>query len=302
MTSSPLGPWRAFKRALKPRLLALHGAYVRRFHAFGDAELLQALRELGIGAGDSVMLHSGFGGAHGYRGTIEQLTDVFLAAVGPAGHLLMVSLPYRSSSLQYLQQGRRFDVRRTPSMMGLVSEYFRRRPGVLRSLHPTHPVLVLGPEAQRIVAGHEDRLHPCGPGTPFERLAERDGVVAFFDVPFATFTFFHHLEHLVHEHLPFPLYTDEPFVVPVLDQDGRTRTVTTYVFAPEAIRRRRFERLEQALRQRGLIRGRRVGNTMVEAVRVRAVIACVEEMRQAGQFFYELTETPHHQHEGQAGR
>lgn len=135
MTSNLHGPWRAFKRALKPRLLALHGAYVRRFRAFGDAELLQALRDLGIRAGDSLMLHSGFGGPHGYRGTIEQLTDVFLAAVGPSGHLLMVSLPYRSSSLQYLQQGRRFDVRRTPSMMGLVSESFRRRVDVLeRSL------------------------------------------------------------------------------------------------------------------------------------------------------------------------
>ena len=52
----------------------------------------------------------------------------------------------------------------------------------------------------------------------------------------------------------------------------------------------------------GLIRGQRVGNTVVEAVRVREVIACVEEMRRAGQFFYELADTPHHQHEGQAGR
>lgn len=297
----PATPWRSFKRAVKAQLRAARAAFVRRFRSFGDAELLAALRETGIRPGDNVMLHSGFGGPHGYRGSIEQLTGVFLEAVGPRGHLLMVSLPYRSSSLQYLQQGRRFDVRRTPSMMGLVSEYFRRRPGVLRSLHPTHPVLVHGPDAAGFVAGHEDCVHPCGPGTPFERLVERDGIVAFFDVPFATFTFFHHLEHRVKDDLPFPLYTDVPHVVPVIDQDGQARTVTTYVFAPEAIGRRRFELLEQALRERGLIRSRRIGNTRVEAVRVREVVACVEEMRRAGRYFYAFDRPADHRHEGAAG-
>lgn len=300
--SEASNPWRALKRALKPRLLALHGGYVRRFRSFGDAQLLEGLRGLGIHEGDSVMLHSGFGGHHGYRGSIEQLTDTFIGAVGPAGHLLMVSLPYRSSSLHYLQQGRRFDVRRTPSMMGLVSEFFRRRPGVLRSLHPTHPVLVHGPDAAHFVAGHEDCLYPCGPGTPFERLAERDGLVAFFDVPFATFTFFHHLEHLVSAQLPFALYTASPYTVPVVDHAGQIRSVTTYVFAPEAIRRRRFERLEQALRERGLIARRRIGNTWLEAVRVREVIACVDEMRRAGHYFYDLAPGPDHPHEGASAR
>lgn len=294
--------WRSFKRVVKLRLLALRSGLVRRFRSFGDAELLAALRGLGVRPGDSVMLHSGFGGHHGYRGTIEQFTDVFVEAVGPGGCLLMVSLPYRSSSLQYLQQGRRFDVRRTPSMMGLVSEYFRRRPGVVRSLHPTHPVLALGAPAREMISGHEDCRHPCGPGTPFARLAERDGVVAFFDVPFATFTFFHYLEHLVHADLPFPIYTAEPFVVPVIDEHGATRQVTTHVFTLEAIRRRRFDAFERALRQRGLVRRQRIGNTVLELVRAREVVAYVEEMRRAGQYFYDLEGVPDHRDGGASKR
>lgn len=289
---------RHLRKAVKARWFALRARFVQRFLAYDRAELLDGLRRLGVRDGDTLMLHSGFAPHHGFRGTIESLTDTFIDAVGPRGHLMMVSLPYRSSSIEYLQQGRQFDVRRTPSMMGLVSEYFRRRPEVLRSLHPTHPILARGPEAQQLIAGHENCLFPCGPGTPFDRLAERDGIVAFFNVPFVNFTFFHFLEHHVSGELPFRLYTDEPWVVPVIDRNGETVNVKTYVFAPTAIRRRRFEVLEQALRDRGLIAQWRIGNTRMEAVRVREVIRCVDEMRRAGQYFYDLAPAASHPDEG----
>jgi aminoglycoside 3-N-acetyltransferase len=281
--------WKQSARlSLKSRLLGLRVFFVRRFLSFGERELLAALRRLGIRDGDALMLHSAFAQHHGFDGSVEQLTDVFIKALGPRGHLMMVSLPYRSSTLEYLQRLRVFDVRRTPSMMGLVSEYFRRRPDVLRSLHPTHPVLVRGRDAAWFVDGHERAPFPCGPGTPFEKLAERDGIVAFFNVPFATFTFFHHLEHLVSAHLPFALYTDETFEVPVVDRRGEPGVVRTRAFAREAIVRRRFEVLEQALRARGVITAVKVGNTRMEAIRVRDAIACTHEMQARGQLFYDF--------------
>ena len=276
------------KMALKSRWIDLRASLVRRFLSYDAAQLRGALRRLGVRDGDSLMLHSAFAAHHGFDGTIEQLTDAFIDALGARGNLLMVSLPYRSSTLEYLQRLRVFDVRRAPSMMGLVSEYFRRRPDVLRSLHPTHPVLVHGPDAAWYVGGHEHALYPCGPGTPFEKLAERDGIVAFFNVPFATFTFFHHLEHLVSANLPFALYTDQVFDVPVLDRDGEPGVVKTHAFAREAIGRRRFEVLEQALRARGAIRSVKVGNTRMEAIRVRDAIACTLDMQARGEFFYAL--------------
>jgi aminoglycoside 3-N-acetyltransferase len=274
------------KLALKSRWIELRAAYVKRFMSYDARQLQAALRSLGVREGDALMLHSAFAQHHGFNGSIEQLTDAFIDALGPKGHLLMVSLPYRSATLDYLRQLRVFDVRRTPSMMGLVSEYFRRRPDVLRSLHPTHPVRVHGPEAAWFVEGHRHALYPCGPSTPFEKLAERDGIVAFFNVPFATFTFFHHLEHLVSAHLPFALYTDEVFEVPVVDARGETSLVRTHAFTREAIQRRRFEVLEQALRARGAISAVKIGNTRMEAIRVRDAIACVHEMRASGQLFY----------------
>jgi aminoglycoside 3-N-acetyltransferase len=282
---------RPLKLAIKSRWIAVRNRFVQTFLSYGPQRLLAALRELGVRPGDSVMLHSASGPQYGFKGSIEALTQVFIDAVGPQGHLLMVSLPYRSSSQQYLDQLKQFDVRHAPSMMGLVSEYFRRRPEVLRSLHPTHPMLVRGPQAHWYIEGHEACLWPCGPGTPFEKFAQRDGIVVFLNAPFATFTFFHHLEHLVHQDLPFSLYTDVAREVPVVDRDGQRRTMRTYVFTSEAIGRRRFPVLEAALHSKHLIARCRVGRSEVLAVRVRAVIDCVLQMSRQGTYFYDLSQT-----------
>ena len=279
---------RRYRLWLKAKVLQARQRFVRAFRSYDRTQLLEALRALGVREGDAVMLHSSYKPTHGFVGTIEQLTDAFLEAVGPQGHLLMVSLPYRTSSLNYLASYRTFDVRRTPSMMGLVSELFRRRPDVVRSAHPTHPVLACGPRASWFVDEHPRCLHPCGPGSPFDRLAEADGKAVFFNVPVATYTFFHYLEHLVSGRLPFPVYTAESFRLPVIDASGRTVEVETKVFDPATIVRRRFEVLESELRARGLIRSRRVGATLIEMVRVRDTIECVLQMASEGRFFYEM--------------
>ena len=277
------------RKALKAWVFAARRAYVRAFRSFTRDDLLQALRAMGLREGDALMLHSGFSQFNGFAGTIDDLTDVFLQAVGPQGHLLMVSLPYRDSTYGYLQRARKFDVRHTPSMMGMVSEMFRRRPGVLRSAHPTHPVAVAGPRAAWFVQDHPGSVHPCGPGSPFERLAQADGKIGFFDVTFDTFTFFHYLEHLVHESLPFRLYTQQVFEVPVIDALGQTSRVRTHAYDPPAIARRRFDLFEAELRSRGAIATRRIGNASMEIVRAADSIACTLDMARAGRYFYDLS-------------
>jgi aminoglycoside 3-N-acetyltransferase len=283
---------RHVRLAAKAWLYSARRSAIKTFRSYDAAALLRAVRSLGIVPGDAVMLHSAFEPHHGFRGSADALIDVFLDAVGPTGHLLMVSLPYRSSSLAYLKSGRRFDVRRTPSMMGMVSEMFRRRPGVLRSVHPTHPTLAFGPQAERFVAAHPNCRYPCGPGTPFDELVNDNGKLLFFNADFGTITFFHWLEHLVHEHLPFPLYTEPPFEVTLIDADGRPRVVTTHVFTEETIRRRDFPIFEKAMVERGAIRSCCVGNSRILVVELKDCIACTLEMLAAGCFFYDLSGLP----------
>ncbi len=263
--------------------------WVAALRSYGTEELLACLRSAGIVEGESLLLHAGFSAANGFKGTMGEVTDTFMDAIGPSGNLMMMSLPYRDSSYAYLKRQSRFDVRKTPSQMGLISEFFRRRSGVLRSLSPAHPVLAYGPKASWIVAGHEDCQYSCGPGSPFDKAIELDAKVAFFDASFTTLTFFHWLEHHVQDGVDMPLYHEEPFDVPVIDHDGSERVITTYVYAPEIIAHRRFAVLEKALRNRGAITTLRVGNTKIEVARLQDIVRCVDDMTSRGEFFYDFS-------------
>jgi aminoglycoside 3-N-acetyltransferase len=181
-----------------------------------------------------------------------------------------------------------FDVRNTVSKMGLISETFRRRAEVLRSLHPTHPILAQGKQAESIVAGHEECLYPCGPNSPFERLLKLDGKVLFFGVTEFHFTFHHYLEHLVSEDLPFPLYEKNAYVSEVIDNHGRLHSVKTYTFTKEAIRRRRVNVLFREMARRGQITRRKIGNTSVVLLKVADSVTCTMDLAHSGTYFYDL--------------
>ena len=71
----------------------------------------------------------------------------------------------------------RFDVRRTPSRMGLASELFRRTRGVRQSRHPIYRIAALGPLAEQLTQGHETAEWPCGRGSPFDLMAERKTLI-----------------------------------------------------------------------------------------------------------------------------
>lgn len=207
--------------------------------SYGKDELVAGLRRIGICAGDTVMVHGAFNPYLGFKGSPGDVIDAFLDALGPTGNLLMVSMPYTSSTYEYLGKSRCFDVRTTVSMMGVISESFRGRGEVIRSLSPTHPVLAHGPKTDWIIGGHNKCLYPCGPGSPFEKLALLNGKVVFFAVPFETFTFFHYLEHMIKDELGFPLYFRDPVDVPMIDHAGERHLVKSFVFSLEANRRRR---------------------------------------------------------------
>ena len=275
------------KRKLKALYSGGQQAFIKWFRSYGPRELESSLRVLGVAPGDTVMLHSGFA-LSGFRGSPKELVDTFLRSVGPNGNLLMVSLPYSSSSYEYLQNLKCFDVRKAPSHMGIISESFRRREGVLRSFHPTHPVLAFGPKAEWIVADHDKCLYGCGPGSPFEKLSQLGGKVVFFNVPFITMTMFHYLEHLVERTLPFPLYRDEIFEVPSIDATGKSQIIRTRVFSPDAISRRRPLALMKELDQQRLVRRKRVGNSRVMCVAAKDAVASTERMARAGKLFYDV--------------
>jgi aminoglycoside 3-N-acetyltransferase len=254
--------------------------------AYDKEKLKKALRQLGIKQGDTLFVHSSFSIFSGFQGSPQDVINCLIDVVGENGNLLMPSMQYRSSSYEHLQRKELFDVRKTFSKMGLITEVFRRKKGVLRSLHPTHSVLAWGKDAAWIVHGHEHCMYPCGKNTPFDWFRSLNGKVLFFDVPFNTFTFIHHIEDLIKNELPFPLYRKEPIAANVLDLEGREITVVTYVFSDEAVRLRRPLILEKHLLKKDLIRKEKIGGTSLMLVAAEDAVRCSREMLAKKVYFY----------------
>jgi len=86
------------------------------------------------------------------------------------------------------------DVLYTPTCVGALTELFRKRPDVHRSLHPTHSLAALGADAADFVAGEERINTPCGPGGAYYKLWERDAQILMIGVNFTSNTYVHGIE------------------------------------------------------------------------------------------------------------
>ena len=113
------------------------------------------------------MVHISYDRFEGFTGTLGDVIRLLQDAAGDSGALLMPTLPFRGTALEYAQSGQITDMAKTPSHMGLITEIFRRMPGVVRSIHPTHPVAAWGGEPRKLFVTTTWLRLPVGRTRPF---------------------------------------------------------------------------------------------------------------------------------------
>ena len=172
--------------------------------------------------------------------------------------------------------------------MGLLTEVFRRMPGVVRSLSPTHPLLAWGRDAEAFVVGHDKATVPFGDESPFGRLLDRRAKILVFDGPFSVITFTHFVEARIAPSLGFPLFEDRPSVGHVVDRDGVLQEVAVEVLSDVANRLRREERLVARLEQDSILRKSRLGRIPLLFIECRAFVASAEAMVAGGESFFDV--------------
>ena len=148
------------------------------------------------------------------------LVRMLVAFCGPSRTLVMPAFyfgdPAIGGAYATFKARPRFDLRRTPSMMGIATELFRRMDGVLQSRHPVYRMSALGPLARALTEGHEFAGSPSGRGTPFEFMAKHNALIIGIGKPIQVLTQVHHVEALM----------GDPAAMPALShcaQSGRQR-------------------------------------------------------------------------------
>ena len=218
---------------------------------------------------------------------MTDIVDVFQEAVGPDGTLMMPTSSMSGSALDFAESGRIFDPLTTPSQLGLLTEVFRRSPDVIRSAHPTHSVAAWGGDAVWWLENHHISDTPCGRGTPFHRLLERDGKIALVGTGIASMTFFHCAEELLESRMPFSPFTTERYVMRCRVQGQLIDTPPMRLYARDVSQRRRLGRLETELRNAGRWHESRTGTLSVIVLRAAEVWRTLEEMADRGVFCYD---------------
>jgi len=278
---------REHRRAVRGWLKRLRRTCVRRWYSYNREDFLDSLRRVGVRLGDVVIVHSSFDRFEAFDGKPTEVILALQAAVGPAGTLLMPTLPFNGTAVEYVAHAGIFDVVRTPSRMGLLTELFRRSPGVVRSVHPTHPVAAWGARSEEIIAGHHLAATPCGTGSPYARLFEYDGKILFLGTGIDAMTFFHAVEERLEPEMPFTPFTKETFLLYCKDRDGTVLSSTTRLFAPEWSRLRNLAPLSAALRQRGAWRTARIGGLEVILLGAVDVVDACRDLAKGGVYCYD---------------
>lgn len=172
-----------------------------------EAELTADLRALGVGAGDTVMVHASLRAVGAVTGRAAGLVAALDAAVAPGGTLLMVLGAHddwawvnerpESERAALLANATPFDCCTTPaeSDLGVLAEVFRQTPGTLVSDHPEGRFAARGAGAITLVADVPwDDYY--GPGSPLERLVAAHGRVLRLGANLDTVTLLHYAEYL----------------------------------------------------------------------------------------------------------
>ncbi|MBQ9544103.1 MAG: AAC(3) family N-acetyltransferase [Clostridia bacterium] len=148
---------------------------------------------LGVRPGDSILVHSSLRSL-GEGFVPSDVTDGLRAALGDGGTLVFPALSYEYCGAD----DPFFDVKKTPSNVGAIPEYFRTSvQGVLRSINPTHSCCAVGKNARFLTEGHVADRTPCGENSPFRRLKELGGKILFIGCGIGPNTSMHAVEELV---------------------------------------------------------------------------------------------------------
>jgi aminoglycoside N3'-acetyltransferase len=197
----------------------------------------------------------------------------------------MPTIPFRRTAVEYALSEPVFDARETVSMSGLITEVFRRTPGVVRSIHPTHSVAAWGSRADAIIAGHEQAETPCGRFTPYGRLLEHEGKILLAGAHPNTMTFCYFVAEELEPRLTVPVLTRETYPMRWKDRDGTVRVSNLRLFS------RRLDHdlspLVGELKRRKHWRERRAGSLRLVLLRAREVYDAALALSDRGLFVRE---------------
>jgi aminoglycoside 3-N-acetyltransferase len=154
--------------------------------------LMKQLTQMEIDQAGTILVHSSMKRIGTVEGGADTVLDA-LSAYMKEGLLVLPTHTWADINADHPN----FYVKSSPSCVGILPELFRVRPGVIRSLHPTHSVAALGIDAQSFTEGDERCDTPCARNSAWGRLLDRKATILLVGVDLRRNTYMHGVEEWV---------------------------------------------------------------------------------------------------------
>ena len=223
-----------------------------------DEDFLKALRSIGIEEGDVLFIHSDvtvFGrlALTDKKTFLLTLLDVFKRSVGRSGTIVMPTFTFSWG------KGLPFDVVKSRSEVGSLTEFFRRESGVVRSVQPMHSVAAWGARADEVVKVGKDTF---GAGSVFDILHKLNAKILLFGVDLEYCTYLIYVEQM-HD-VPYRFL--KTFRGTIIDGARAYEDSFTYFARPLEGVDNDMRKIEPYLRAHQLLKEVKVGNSGIQAI------------------------------------
>ncbi|NDJ26712.1 acetyltransferase [Campylobacter sp. MIT 12-8780] len=159
---------------------------------FYDEDFKTCLEKLGVQKDDILCVHTQLFNFGEFVGKKEDFLNALISSfeelLGKNGTLIMPTFSYSFCKNQP------FDIQKTPSTMGILTEHFRKMPGVKRSLDPIFSFAIKGKD-------EKDFLKPCkscfDKDSVYGILLKKAGKILLLGTKELGFTFTHFVEEQV---------------------------------------------------------------------------------------------------------
>ena len=192
-----------------------HKDLIRRIYGTAnDEEIIESIASRIEPSCEVLMVHNSFDGmVPMYIGNLINLLEYLIKFCQRNNITLAMPTFFagtNNAAKEYYQNKNNiFDVRKTISEIGLLTELFRFTHNVKRSIHPTHSVCALGPKAEELTRNHHNVSTTFGSGTPFEIMIKyKTTILGIGTKIHQSLSQIHTAEDIMDNNYPIQLYTD----------------------------------------------------------------------------------------------
>ncbi|MFW5866534.1 MAG: AAC(3) family N-acetyltransferase [Armatimonadota bacterium] len=236
------------------------------------ADIVAGLGDLGLRSGDMVQVHSALSSFGYVEGGADAVVDAFLELLGPDGTLMVPTFNHGAREA-FDDADEVFDPRTTRSVNGAITEAVRLRPEAHRSLHPTHPYAAIGPRAEWLTGEHLD-LMTFDWRSPLGKLVSSGGKICMFGVGMNACT----AAHVAETRAGSRCMGYRRLIRKVRLPDGAVVDARTVLWRGEGACKLEWQAIEAEIRQRGLVRDRRIGEAQVMLFGGREMVEATYEL------------------------